>query len=61
MTSSKAKRIHRLRSTLATTMQVLTFISLARKVGLRRIGRVALTASEMYLTRPGRGRGRRRR
>ena len=52
------RRIHRLRSTLETGMRVLAFISLARKIGPRRIGRVALLATEMYLTHLTRGRRR---
>jgi hypothetical protein len=52
------QRIHRLRSTLETGIRVLAFISLVRKIGLRRMGRAGLVATEMYLTHSSRRRRR---
>ncbi len=50
------RRINTLRSLVETGLQALAFVSLARKIGPRRIGRVATLAAEGYLAHPNRGR-----
>ena len=41
---------HKLGSTIATAMKVLALVSVARRIGPRRIGHVAALASVGYLT-----------
>ena len=52
------RRIKTLRSLVETGLQALAFVSLARKLGPRRIGRVAVLAAEGYLAHPRGRRGR---
>jgi hypothetical protein len=53
------RRISALRSLVETGLQAVAFISLVRRIGPRRIGRVAALASEGYLAKQTRGRRRR--
>ncbi len=50
------RRINTLRPLVETGLQALAFVSLVRKIGPRRIGRVAALAAEGYLAQPNRGR-----
>ena len=50
------RRINTLRSLAGTVLQVVAFASLVRKVGPKRIGRIAALATEGYLTKESRGR-----
>jgi hypothetical protein len=52
-------RQRRLGSAIATALQALALVSVARKVGPRRIGRVAALATAGYLTQLRRGAPRR--
>jgi hypothetical protein len=51
--------INALRSLVETGLQTFALVSLVRKIGPRRIGRVAALAAEGYLAHAGRGRRRR--
>jgi hypothetical protein len=53
------RRVNALRSLVETGLQTFAHISHARKIGPRRIGRVAALAAEGYLAHAGRGRRRR--
>jgi hypothetical protein len=55
----KRQRTNRLGSIVATALNGLALISVARTIGPRRIARVAALATEGYLTRLRRGRLRR--
>ena len=55
----KRQRTNRLASMIATAVNALALVSVARMIGPRRIARVAALATEGYLTRMGRGRSRR--
>jgi len=50
------QQTRRFGSTLATALKAFAFVSLARKIGLRRVGRVAALATEGYLTHRNRDR-----
>jgi hypothetical protein len=54
-----SRRINALRSLVETGFQAVAFISLVRRIGPRRIGRIAVLASEGYLAKGRRGRRRR--
>jgi hypothetical protein len=55
----KRQRTNRLGSMIATAVNALALVSVARMIGPRRIARVAALATEGYLTRLRRGRPRR--
>ncbi len=55
----KRQRTHKHGSMIATALNALALVSVARMVGPRRIARVAALATEGYLTRQRRGRSRR--
>ena len=55
----KRQRTNRLGSMIATAVNALALVSVARMIGPRRIARVAALATEGYLTRLRRGRSRR--
>ena len=44
------RRNHKLASTIATTMKVVALVSVARRIGPRRIGHVAALATAGYLS-----------
>ena len=50
------RRINTVRSLAGTVVQVAALISVVRKVGPKRIGRLAALATEGYLARATRGR-----
>ena len=52
----KNRRINGLGSLAKTGLQMAAFISLARKIGPKRIGRIAALATEGYLANARRGR-----
>jgi len=54
----KRRRTNRLGSMIATALNALAVVSVARKIGPRRIVRVAALATEGYLTQLRRGRSR---
>ena len=49
------RRINALRSLVETGLQAVAFISLVRRIGPRRIGRIAALATEGYLAKARRG------
>jgi hypothetical protein len=49
------RHTHRLGTTIATAMKALALVSVARKIGPRRIGHVAALATVGYLTQLRRG------
>jgi hypothetical protein len=53
------RRINQFRSLVGTGLQAVGFVSLVRRIGPRRIGRIAALATEGYLAEARRG-GRRR-
>ena len=53
------RRFTALRSLVKTGLQTVALISLARRIGPRRFGRIAALASEGYLAKASRGRRRR--
>jgi hypothetical protein len=53
------RRFTAVRSLVETGLQAVAFISLVRRIGPRRIGRIATLASEGYLAKASRGRRRR--
>jgi hypothetical protein len=53
------RKTHKLGSAMATALQALALVSVARRVGPRRIGRVAALATAGYLTQLRRGAPRR--
>ena len=55
----KRQRTNRLGSMIATAVNALALVSVARMIGPRRIARVAALATEGYVTRLRRGRSRR--
>jgi len=55
----KRQRTNRLGSMIATALNALALVSVARMIGPKRIARVAALATEGYLTRLGHGRPRR--
>ncbi len=55
----KRQRTNRLGSMIATAVNALALVSVARMIGPKRIARVAALATEGYLTRQRRGRSRR--
>ena len=57
----KRQRTNRAGSMIATAVNALALVSVARMIGPRRIARVAALATEGYLTRLRRGRSRARR
>ena len=50
---------HRLGSTVSTVLRALAVVSVVRRIGPKRIGRVAALATEGYLTERRRSRSRR--
>jgi hypothetical protein len=50
------RRISAVRSLVETGIQAVAFISLVRRIGPRRIGRIAALATEGYLAEASRGR-----
>jgi hypothetical protein len=54
-------RTETLRSLVVTGLQLTALVSLARKIGPKRIGRVAALATEGYLANAKRGRSARKR
>jgi hypothetical protein len=55
----KRRRANRHSSLIATALNALALVSVARTIGPRRVARVAALATEGYLTRLRRGRRRR--
>jgi hypothetical protein len=53
------RRINALRSLVEPGLQAVAFISVVRRIGPRRIGRIAALATEGYLANARRGRRRR--
>ena len=53
------RRVNALRSLVETGLQTVAFISLVRRIGPRRFGRIAGLATEGYLANASRGRRRR--
>jgi hypothetical protein len=53
------QQTRRFGSTMATALKAFAFVSLARRIGLRRVGRVAALATEGYLAHLSRERRRR--
>ena len=53
------RRINALRSLIESGLQAVAFISLVRRIGPRRIGRIAALATERYIANASRGRRRR--
>jgi hypothetical protein len=53
------RRIKALRSLAETGLKAVAFVSLVRRIGPRRIGRIAALAGEGYLAMTSRGRRRR--
>jgi hypothetical protein len=49
------RRNHKLGSTIGTAMKVLALVSVARRIGPRRIGHVAALATAGYLSQLRRG------
>jgi hypothetical protein len=54
------RRINALRSLVETGLRAVALISLVRRIGPRRIGRIAAFATEGYLAKASRGRRRHR-
>ena len=52
------RRINTLRSAVETGLQAVALISLVRRIGPRRIGRIAALATEAYVANSRRGRRR---
>jgi hypothetical protein len=53
------RRIDALRSLVETGLKAVVFTSLVRRIGARRLGRIAAFAGEGYLAKAGRSRRRR--
>jgi hypothetical protein len=51
----KHRRNHKLGSTLSTAMKALALVSVARRIGPRRIGHVAALATAGYINQRRRG------